>query len=112
MINSYVMLLIASVFIAGCSQIILKISALKKHESILKEYLNFRVIMGYGLMFVSTILTIVAFKGLDYKNGPIIESLGYIFVMILSRIFLKEKITKKKILGNLLILIGIFVFYI
>ena len=31
------------------------------------------------------ILTILAFKGLDYKNGPIIESVGYIFIMILSR---------------------------
>ena len=88
MINSSVILLIFSVFIAGCSQIILKTSASKEHKSIIKEYLNFRVILGYGLMFVSTILTIMAFKNLDYKNGPIIESLGYIFVMILSRIFL------------------------
>lgn len=112
MVNSSVMLLIASVFIAACSQIILKTSALKKYQSIIKEYLNCRVIIGYGLMFISTILTIMAFKGLDYKNGPIIESLGYIFVMILSRIFLKENITKKKIWGNFFILIGIFVFYI
>lgn len=64
------------------------------------------------MMVISTVLTILAFRGLDYKNGPIIESLGYIFVMILSRMFLKEKITKKKILGNALILLGIIVFYI
>lgn len=64
------------------------------------------------MMVISTVLTILAFRGLDYKNGPIIESLGYIFVMILSRMFLKEKITKKKILGNALILLGIVVFYI
>ena len=64
------------------------------------------------MMVVSTILTILAFKGLDYKNGPIIESVGYVFVMVLSSIILKEKITKKKIAGNLLILLGILVFYI
>ena len=63
-------------------------------------------------MVMSTILTIVAFSGLDYKNGPIIESVGYVFVMILSRVFLEEKITKKKIIGNALILLGIAVFYI
>lgn len=110
--NSYVFLLIASVLIASCSQIILKKSASKKYSSIIREYLNVRVIVGYGMMFISTILTIFAFKGLDYKNGPIIESLGYIFIMFLSRIFLKEKITKKKVIGNTLILLGILVFYI
>lgn len=110
--NSYVFLLIASVLIASCSQIILKKSASKEYSSIIREYLNVRVIIGYGMMFISTILTIFAFKGLDYKNGPIIESLGYIFIMFLSRIFLKEKITKKKIIGNSLILLGILVFYI
>ncbi len=110
--NSYVFLLIASVLIASCSQIILKKSASKEYSSIIREYLNVRVIVGYGMMFISTILTIFAFKGLDYKNGPIIESLGYIFIMFLSRIFLKEKITKKKIIGNSLILLGILVFYI
>lgn len=110
--NSYVFLLIASVLIASCSQIILKKSASKEYSSIIREYLNVRVIVGYGMMFISTILTIFAFKGLDYKNGPIIESLGYIFIMFLSRIFLKEKITKKKIIGNSLILLGILIFYI
>lgn len=112
MINSSVVCLIISVFIASCSQIILKTSASKEYKTIIREYLNVRVIIGYALMFASTILTIIAFKGLDYKNGPIIESLGYVFVMILSRILLKEKITLKKILGNAIILIGIFVFYI
>lgn len=63
------------------------------------------------MLVISTILTILAFKGLDYKNGPIIESLGYVFIMILSRLFLKEKITYKKIIGNALILCGIMIFY-
>ena len=70
------------------------------------------LLCGYSLMVASTILTIFAFKGLDYKNGPIIESLGYIFVMILSWKLLEEKITIKKIVGNGLILLGIFIFYI
>lgn len=63
-------------------------------------------------MVISTILTIIAFKGLDYKNGPIIESLGYVFILFLGKWFLQEKITKKKIIGNGLILFGILVFYI
>lgn len=112
MINKSILVLILSVFIASCSQIILKKSADKKYDNKIKEYLNLYVITGYGLMVLSTILTIIAFKGLDYKNGPIIESVGYVFVMILGRMFLKEKITPKKVCGNALIFFGILVFYL
>lgn len=108
--NSSVWILVVSVFIASCSQIILKTSAGEEHENIIKEYMNARVIIGYGMMVVSTVLTILAFRGLEYKYGPVIESLGYVFVMILGNLFLKEKITKKKLLGNGLILLGIFIF--
>ena len=62
-------------------------------------------------MVISTILTIIAFRGLNYKDGPIIEALGYIFILFLGKWFLQEKITMKKIIGNALILFGIFVFY-
>lgn len=106
------LILIASVFVATCSQILLKKSSDIKYESIIREYLNWRVIVGYGMMFVSTILTIIAFKNLDYKNGPILESIGYIFMMVLSRAFIKEPITKNKLIGNALILAGIIVFYV
>ncbi|MBR1884110.1 MAG: EamA family transporter [Clostridia bacterium] len=112
MINKYVLLLLSSVFIAACSQILLKKSAKEEHSSKIKEYLNLKVIVGYGMMFASTIFSILGFRGLDYKNGPIIEAFGYIFIMILSRIFLKEKITTKKVIGNSLIILGIIVFYI
>ncbi|MBD9050648.1 EamA family transporter [Ruminococcus sp.] len=84
----------------------------KTYSSILKEYLNIYVITGYGLMVLSTILVILGLKGVPYKNEPIIESLGYIFVMILSNRILGEEITKKKIVGNGLILLGILVYYI
>ena len=110
-LNKYWLLLFSSVIIASFSQILLKKSAQKKHDSFLKEYLNINVIVGYGMMVVTTLLTIMAYRGLDYKNGPVIESLGYILVMLLSLFFFGEEITKKKLIGNILILIGIFVFY-
>ncbi len=110
--NKCMMLLILSVFISSISQIILKKSASKTYNSILREYLNLYVIVGYGLLVLSTILTILGLTEIEYKNQPIIESLGYIFVMILSRIFLCEKITKRKVIGNALILVGICIYYL
>ena len=109
--NKYVFLLILAVLVSSISQIILKKSASKTYSSILKEYLNIYVITGYGLMVLSTVLVVLGLKGVPYKNEPIIESLGYLFVMILSNRLLGEKITKKKVLGNVLILVGIAVYY-
>ena len=104
--------LLLSVAVAGSSQILLKKSALKQYSSRLREYLNVYVIIGYGLMVLSTLLVILAYRGTDYKNGPIIESLSYPLTMLLSWGFFREKITLKKVLGNALIILGIIVFYL
>lgn len=110
--SKYIILLVLAVLVSSVSQIILKKSASKTYNSIFREYFNLYVITGYGLMVVSTVLVILGLKGVPYKNEPIIESLGYIFVMILSNLILGEKITKKKIIGNLLILSGIIIYYL
>ena len=105
------LLLVLSVVVASLSQILLKKSAEKSYQSLLREYLNTWVISGYGMMVVSTLLTVGGYAGLEYKNGAVIESLGFVLVMLLSRLFFREKITKKKLIGNALILLGIVVFY-
>lgn len=101
-----------SVLVASFSQILLKKSAQKTYTSVIREYLNPFVIAGYGLMLFSTVLTVMAYKGIELKNGAVIETLGFPVVMVLSRFFFGERITKKKLLGNSLILIGMLVFYL
>lgn len=94
------------------SQMLLKKGASKHYDSVIFEYLNPWVISGYFLMVLSTLCVIFAYRGVEYKNGAIIESLGFLLVMVLSRVFFSEKITVKKLLGNLIILAGIAVFYL
>lgn len=103
-------LYLLSVVIASCSQILLKKSAMKQYPSFLREYVNPYVIIGYGMLFGSMLLTIVAYKGIEFKNGPIIESLGYVLVILLSRLIFREKITKSKIIGTLCIIAGVMIF--
>lgn len=98
---------IVSVLISSISQILLKLSANEKHSSQLFEYLNFKVISAYLLFVISLLLTIIAFKRIPLSFGPIIESLGTVFILFLSKIILKEKLTVKKISGICLILLGI-----
>lgn len=103
----------SAVIVSAFSQVLLKKSAQKTYASVLREYLNPYVIIGYGMMALTTILTVLAYgTGLDYKNGPVIESLGYVLIMFLSLAFFGEKITAKKIVGNSLVIIGIIIFYI
>lgn len=109
--NLSILILILSVIIASFAQILLKKSAARVYSSPIREYLNVYVICGYGMMFLSMFITVLAYRGLDFSNVPVIESLGYVVVMLLSYLFFKEKITRRKLLGMAVILLGIFVYY-
>jgi drug/metabolite transporter (DMT)-like permease len=99
-----------SVLIASISQVLLKKSTLKSHDSVVREYINLYVISGYGLLMVSMLLTVYAYSGMEYKNGPIIEAMGNVFVPFLSYFVFKEKPSRTKLLGIGLIILGIIVF--
>jgi multidrug transporter EmrE-like cation transporter len=112
-INPWILLIALSATVASFAQVLLKKSAMEPHDNVIKEYLNVKVICGYGLMFVGMFLTIFAYsRGVQYKNGPIMESIGNIWVVILSFLFFREPITRNKVLGNILILLGIVIFYL
>lgn len=113
MINSkwiYILLYLFSVLVASLSQVILKKSALIQYETHIKEYLNHYVIIAYVFFFSSSFLTTLAYKSVPLTLGPVLESTGYIYIAILGVLVLKEKLSKRKIIGNVMIILGIFVF--
>ena len=104
------LIFVFGVFISSISQIILKKSAQKEYPNKIREYLNARVIFAYIIFFGATLCSIWAYTVIPLSLGPILESSGYIFVAILSWLFLKEKITKQKMLGLSIIIIGIIIY--
>lgn len=110
--DGHYLFLVSSVVVASVSQLLLKKGALKKYGSFLREYLNPWVIGGYFLMFGSVLLTISGLRGLDFFNAPIVESLGYVLVPVLSAVFFHEKITLRKSVGIGCIVLGMIIFYI
>ena len=108
--NKYVFILCILVFFSSIAQIILKISANYSYKNKLSEILNYRVLVAYFITFSAMLLTTIFMKHVEYKLIPIIESLGYIYIMLLSMIILKEKNSKKTVVGNILIVIGIVIF--
>ncbi|MDE7416340.1 MAG: EamA family transporter [Lachnospiraceae bacterium] len=111
MVSRFVFAMFLSVLAASISQVLLKKSALKTYHTVMKEYLNLYVISGYGLLFISMLLTVYAYSGMDYKNGPIIESMGNVIILILGYVFFGERISIRKMAGIVCIIAGIIVFY-
>ena len=108
------MYIIVTLGILACSacQLLLKKSADKHCSSFLHSLLNWRVLLAYFVYFASLFINVTAMSlGFELKNLPILESLGYVFVPLLSYFVLKEKISFRTVSSIILIIIGIVVFY-
>ena len=64
----------------------------------------------FDIFFGATLCTVFAYKYVPLSMGPILGATEYIFVAILSYLFLKEKISKKKFIGLLTIVLGVLIF--
>ena len=108
----YLALALFGQILASFSQILLKHSSNKEYDSVIKEYLNIFVILGYALLALSMLIAILCYNGLLYMQVVLMEPIGYVIVMFLSRIFFAEKITIRKLTGMFVIFLGIIVFYL
>ena len=98
-------MLICTMF-SAVSQILLKQSANEEH----REYLNWRVITAYVIFGSVLLLNTYAYTQVDLKYGPVLDTFTYVFVLLLSFSVLKEKVSKGKLVGNLIIILGVLVY--
>ena len=103
----YIMIAVGSVLLSSISQMMLKISANKTYPSRVAEYLNPLVIVAYLVFFATTLIMVYAYRVIPLSIGPIIEALGYVFIAIIGFAILREKMTRKKLLGMALIIAGV-----
>ena len=95
---------------ASCSQILLKKSADKPHKNKLAEYLNARVLTAYAMFAGSAAAGMLALRHIPLSFAPILETSGYIYVAVLSYCLLKERISKRKLIGMVLVIAGTVLF--
>lgn len=105
----YFIIFFLSVFLSSVSQILLKISATILYENKWNEYLNPKVMIAYGIFLISSLMTILAYRGVPLSFGPILEASGYVWVTLLSYFILKEPVSKRKLTGIFVILVGILI---
>ena len=105
----FVLIMLFGTFIASVSQIVLKKAAEKEYPSKIAEYLNPMVMGAYIVFFGASLCSVIGYKAVPLSIGPILEATGYVWVAILGKIFLGEKIGTKKALGLIVIIIGIII---
>jgi len=106
----YACVLLAGVFVSAISQVLLKKAANRRYDSRIREYLNPMVIIAYAMFVGTTLLSIIAYKGIPLSMGPVLEATSYIYVTFFGLKFFDEKLNKKKIVSLVLIISGICVY--
>lgn len=108
---SHEIALILSIILTSFSQILLKKGS-TNNKSFLKNFIDINILFGYFLFFLVTILNVYALQKFEYKTLTSLVPISYVLVSFLSFIFFQEKINLTKIVGTLLIIIGIVIFSI
>ncbi|MBX9033624.1 SMR family transporter [Gordonibacter massiliensis (ex Traore et al. 2017)] len=106
----YALIALFGVFVSAISQVMLKKSALKTHDSHLREYLNPLVVFAYALFVASTLLSTLAFRVIPLSMGPILDATGYVYVTAFGVLLFRERLNRRKVLALVLILAGIAIY--
>lgn len=106
----YASVLLIGVLISAVSQVMLKKAAMKTYASPIREYLNPLVIFAYVLFVGTTLLSILAYRGIPLSMGPVLEATSYLYVTIFGVTIFKEKLNGRKLLALALIISGILVY--
>lgn len=105
-------IVILSVFLAACAQMLLKQAACQQYNTWWRQYFNGWVIGGYAIMLGTMLMNVFAMsKGVEVKEVSIIESMSYLFVPALSFVLFKEKLTWRRASAIGVIIIGVIVFF-
>ena len=96
--------LVFMTFIGSVASLFLKKAS--GSNGIKRMRVNLNIYIGGLLYLLSAVLNIWILRFLDYSVVLPLTSLTYVWTMIISHLILKEKITIKKILGVVLILVG------
>lgn len=100
----YICILVLMTLLGAIASLYLKKAS--GSSGILSLLKNINLYIGGILYFASAVINIIILRKLEYSVVLPLTSLTYIWTLILSYSILKEKITRKKLTGVILILIG------
>ena len=107
---TYACLRLVGVFVSSVSQVLLKKSANREHNTAIREYLNPLVISAYALFVGSTMLTVFAYKGIPLSMGPVLDATAYVWVTLFGVTIFRERLSVQKLLALALVVGGIVIY--
>jgi len=106
----YALISLLGVFLSSISQVMLKKAAMRKYETVLREYLNPLVVISYTIFFGTTLLSVLAYKGMPVSLGPVLETTAYFYITFFGVTIFKERLNKKKVFALAMIIVGIIIY--
>jgi drug/metabolite transporter (DMT)-like permease len=105
----YLLTLIVVIF-TSIGHLLLKMAATISSKTGGRIYTHPLSILGYAIFAFVAFLSIYAMKGLDMKVFFALNSLTYICIPILGFLVLRESFTRNKIIGIVIISVGVLLF--
>ena len=106
----YYLLTLVIVVLTSIGHLLLKIAATRVSETGGRLYTHPVSIVAYVIFAVVAFLSIYAMKGLDLKVFFALNSLTYICIPVLAYLVLRESFTRNKVIGVIIISIGVLLF--
>lgn len=100
----YYVILLGMTWIGAIASFFLKKAS--GSDGIVKMLTNWNLYIGGGLYLTAALLNIYILRVMDYSVVLPLTAFTYIWTMVLSYHFLREKITKKKIVGVTFVALG------
>ena len=99
---------IIGAFVTALSQILLKTQAnTTGNKGFFSKFLNVRVIVSYGLLFLTLAINQVALRYVPLSVMPCITATSFVWVFVMGALILKEKGSPRKALGVAIIIAGV-----
>jgi len=104
---SSILLVLGASFIGSFAAVSLKAGADRLPPGLLALFLSWRIGLGVALFLLSSVLFVAGLKHGSLTVLYPMVSLGYIWTLFWSRLFFGEPFNRSKVLGLLLILVGV-----
>ena len=108
-VTSHQIALATGILLVPTAQILLKLGA--NHKNGRGLIFLPQTLTGLGILWVVATLTAYAFQTVELKTAAAWTSLTYILVVIMSRLILREKQSLMRLVGCVLISVGILIFH-
>ncbi len=112
MMAYYILLAVFIQFLVAYGQYHLKVGArrLDLKKNLAYNIRNWNMALAIMLFLTTTVLSIVTMRFMEFSIFYSFTALNYLFIMFFSWKILKEKFDRLRILGNVLVIIGVIIF--